>query len=76
MDAFLWTFFPPPQGEKEVLGHSFHIGYFTNGMTDLPKTTGLTAVKAEGKGRVPGVSGGCSDLKELLRRIFITRPPA
>ena len=39
--------FPPAQEEKQVLGNSSHISYFTNRISDVPETAGLTAAAAE-----------------------------
>lgn len=41
------NFIPPAQEEKQVLGNSYHISYFTNRITDVPETAGLIAAAAE-----------------------------
>lgn len=40
----------------KLFGDSLHIGYFTNGVTDLPKTIGLIATQMVGVGRGVHVS--------------------
>lgn len=55
----------------KLFGDSLHIGYFTNGVTDLPKTIGLTAAEAEGRVQVSCVSGGGSFIPFYLNELHI-----
>lgn len=65
-DTFCWLCVPPPHPTSPVLQYkllcdSFHIGCFTNGVTYLPKTSGLTVAEARGRSslRSPGDAPLC-----------------